>query len=301
MKVPQKNIIEYYLKFRMQHNMFLLNKSMPTRKQNEITRYYFKHLKNKEKYFAYVAMDSEIQSVIIAGKDDELGEVSIYIEIISEERYINEQMINQEIIKVIDFYRDKIKFNKLIIRAYSSQNKLLNILNQLGYEFGGHQYFGFVKDALKYYKSKKISNSEIISTAKLKDSNNIIKLTKISHAADKTCRLRNFTSKQLKNLKEMLLKDIKNKSVFLINRQAELIGFIWLLLVGKNEYLIGSIAVHPEYWGKGIANILYNHAFNFMKIHGIKKYYGTSSTKSVMNLAEKLNRKIHSSAYSISV
>ena len=301
MKVPQKNIIEYYLKFRMQHNMFLLNKSMPIRNQNEIKRYYFKHLKNKEKYFAHVAMDSEIQSVIIAGKDDELGEVPIYIEIISDERYINEKMINQEIIKVIDFYKHKIKFNKLIVRVYSSQNKLLNILNQLEYEFGGHQYFGFVKDALKYYKSKKISNSEIISNAKLKDSNNIIKLTKISHAADKTCRLRNFSAKQLKNLKEMLLKDIKNKSVFLINRQAELIGFIWLLLIEKNEYLIGSIAVHPKYWGKGIANILYNHAFNLMKIHGIKKYYGTSSTKSVMNLAEKLNRKIHSSAYSISV
>ena len=178
---------------------------------------------------------------------------------------------------------------------------MLTILNQLTYEFGGHQYFGFVKDALKYYKNKKMNDSELISFAKLKDSHQIIKLTKISHAAEKTCRLRNFTNNQLKILKEMLIKDIKNKTVFLIRRRNNIIGFIWLILVGKNEYLIGSIAVHPIYWGKGIANILYNHAFNFMKIKNIKKYYGTSSTKSVMQLAGKLNRKIHSSSYYVSV
>ena len=102
-------------------------------------------------------------------------------------------------------------------------------------------------------------------------------------------------------IKKHHLKVLKNKSVFLINRQNDLIGFIWLLHVGKNEYLIGSIAVHPEYWGKGIANILYNHAFNFMKKNEIRKYYGFSSTKSVIKLAEKLNRKILYSVYNLSV
>ena len=301
MKISQENIIEYYLNFRKQHYMSLLNKDMTIKKQNEIKKHYLKVFKNKENYYNCVVENGKIQSFINAGKDDELGEINIYMEIIYEEKYMNDVIINKEIIKVIDFYRDKIKFNKLNIRTYDSQKILQKILNQLGCDFNGHHYFGFVKDALKYYKSKKMSDSEIISTAKLKDSNKIIKLTKISHAADKTCRLRKFTSKQLKTLKEMLIKEIKNKSVFLINRQNDLIGFIWLLHVGKNEYLIGSIAVHPEYWGKGIANILYNHAFNFMKNNGIRKYYGISSTKSVIKLAEKLNRKIYLSAYHVDV
>jgi len=38
-----------------------------------------------------------------------------------------------------------------------------------------------------------------------------------------------------------------------------------------------------------------------MNIKGIKKYYGVSSTKAVMKLAEKLNRKIYLSAYHVDV
>ena len=275
---------------------------MRLNKQNDIKKSILKRLKDKNEYFSYVIEDNEIKSIIIAGKENELGEVSIYLEVISDESYINDKIIIREIKQVIDFYNGKIQINRLILCAYSSQKKLLKLFNQLGFEFKGNQYIGFVKDALKYYKNIKLSNSERISIAKVKDGTEIIKLVKISHDTDKTCRLRNLNVNQLNTFKEMIIKDIKkNKSVFIINGQNHLIGYIWLLLRGESEYLIAGIAVHPDYWGQGIANILYKYAFKFMNIKGIKKYYGVSSTKAVMKLAEKLNRKIYLSAYHVDV
>ena len=59
---------------------------MPLNKQNDIKKSILKRLKDKNEYFSYVKEDNEIKSIIIAGKENELEEVSIYIEVISDDR-----------------------------------------------------------------------------------------------------------------------------------------------------------------------------------------------------------------------
>ena len=99
----------------------------------------------------------------------------------------------------------------------------------------------------------------------------------------------------------MIKKSVKDNATFLLEKNKILIGYIWLALLSKDKNIIGGIAVHPNYWRKGFANILYNQAFQFMVKKGIKSYMGTSSTKAVMNLADKLNRKVVISSYYIYV
>ena len=99
----------------------------------------------------------------------------------------------------------------------------------------------------------------------------------------------------------MLENSVRENAAFLIENNKALIGYLWIALFSKDKIFIGDIAVHPSYWGKGFANILYNEAFQFMKSKGIKSYMGTSSTKAVMNLADKLNRKIVISSYYVYV
>ena len=174
---------------------------------------------------------------------------------------------------------------------------------QLGYEFTGNTYIGNVKDSLKYYKSKIFSPHKgiIIRNSLKNDISNILKLEKLSHGADKTSRNRDVTSKQKKSYQKMLENSIRENAAFLIEKNNVLIGYLWIALFSKDKTFIGDIAVHPSYWGKGFANILYNQAFQFMVKKGIKSYMGTSSTKAVMKLAEKLNRKIILSSYYVYV
>ena len=117
---------------------------MRLNKQNDIKKSILKRLKDKNEYFSYVIEDNEIKSIIIAGKENELGEVSIYLEVISDESYINDKIIIREIKQVIDFYNGKIQINRLILCAYSSQKKLLKLFNQLGFEFKGNQYIAII-------------------------------------------------------------------------------------------------------------------------------------------------------------
>ena len=133
------------------------------------------------------------------------------------------------------------------------------------------------------------------------DVHNILKLEKLSHGADKTSRNRDVTSKQKKAYQKMLENSVRENAAFLIEKNKVLIGYLWVALFSKDKTYIGDIAVHPNYWRKGFANILYNQAFQFMVKKGIKSYMGTSSTKAVMKLAEKLNRKIILSSYYVNV
>ena len=160
-----------------------------------------------------------------------------------------------------------------------------------------------VKNSLKYYKSKKNSPHKGIKirNSLKNDIPKILKLEKLSHGADKTSRNRDVTSKQKKSYQKMLENSIRKNAAFLIEKNNVLIGYLWIALFSKDKTFIGDIAVHPSYWGKGFANILYNQAFQFMVKKGIKSYMGTSSTKAVMNLADKLNRKVVISSYYIYV
>ena len=217
--------------------------------------------------------------------------------------YINNQRISKEIEKVNKYFAEKFKYRKIILIAYPLQQNLIGQYKQLGYEFTGNTYIGNVKDSLKYYKSKIFSPHKGIKirNSLKNDIPNILKLEKLSHGADKTSRNRDVTSKQKKSYQKMLENSIRENAAFLIEKNNVLIGYLWIALFSKDKTFIGDIAVHPSYWGKGFANILYNQAFQFMVKKGIKSYMGTSSTKAVMNLADKLNRKVVISSYYIYV
>ena len=216
---------------------------------------------------------------------------------------INNQHISKEIEKVNNYFAEKFKYRKIILIAYPLQQNLIRQYKQLGYEFTGNTYIGNVKDSLKYYKSKKNSPHKGIKirNSLKNDIPKILKLEKLSHGADKTSRNRDVTSKQKKAYQKMLENSVRENAAFLIEKNKVLIGYLWVALFSKDKTIIGDVAVHPSYWGKGLANILYNQAFQFMVKKGIKSYMGTSSTTAVMKLAEKLNRKIIYSSYYVNV
>ena len=299
----ERKLTEYYLNFRKKQYSNTFQKKMPVKKQKEIKDFFLKHLKDEEKYLGLINENSEKKSFILAGKGEDNGEDTVWCEMVIKNSYINNQHISKEIEKVNKYFAEKFIYRKIILIAYPLQQNLIGQYKQLGYEFTGNTYIGNVKDSLKYYKSKIFSPHKgiIIRNSLKNDISNILKLEKLSHGADKTSRNRDVTSKQKKAYQKMLENSVRENAAFLIEKNKVLIGYLWVALFSKDKTIIGDVAVHPSYWGKGLANILYNQAFQFMVKKGIKSYRGTSSTKAVMKLAEKLNRKIISSSYYVYV
>ena len=305
MSSPQieRKLAEYYLNFRKKQYSNTFQKKMPVKKQKEIKEFFLKHLKDEEKYLGLINENSEKKSFILAGKGEDNGEDTVWCQMVIKNSYINNQHISKEIEKVNKYFAEKFIYRKIILIAYPLQQNLIGQYKQLGYEFTGNTYIGNVKDSLKYYKSKIFSPHKGIKirNSLKNDIPKILKLEKLSHGADKTSRNRDVTSKQKKAYQKMLENSVRENAAFLIEKNKVIIGYLWVALFSKDKTIIGDIAVHPSYWGKGLANILYNQAFQFMVKKGIKSYMGTSSTKAVMNLADKLNRKVVISEYYIYV
>ena len=299
----ERKLTEYYLDFRKKQYSEIFKKKLPIKKQKEIKDFIIKYIKDDDKYLSLISDEGNNISFIIADKGEDDGEDAIVCQMIIENRYINNQRINKEIKKIKDFFTEKFKYRKIILIAYPLQQNLIRQYKQLGYEFTGNTYIGNVKDSLKYYKSKIFSPHKGIKirNSLKNDIPKILKLEKLSHGADKTSRNRDVTSKQKKAYQKMLENSVRENAAFLIEKNKVLIGYLWVALFSKDKTFIGDVAVHPSYWGKGLANILYNQAFQFMVKKGIKSYMGTSSTTAVMKLAEKLNRKIIYSSYYVNV
>ena len=299
----ERKLTEYYLDFRKKQYSEIFKKKLPIKKQKEIKDFIIKYIKDDDKYLSLISDEGNNISFIIADKGEDDGEDAIICEMIIENRYINNQRINKEIKKIKDFFTEKIKFRKIILIAYPLQQNLIRQYSQLGYAFNGNTYIGNVTDSLKYYKSKILILPKGVKmrTSVDTDVHNILKLEKLSHGADKTSRNRDVTSKQKKAYQKMLENSVRENAAFLIEKNKVIIGYLWVALFSKDKTYIGDIAVHPNYWRKGFANILYNQAFQFMVKKGIKSYMGTSSTTAVMKLAEKLNRKIIYSSYYVNV
>ena len=299
----ERKLTEYYLNFRKKHYSNTFQKKMPVKEQKEIKVFFLKHLKDEEKYLGLINENSEKKSFILAGKGEDNGEDTVWCQMVIKNSYINNQHISKEIEKVNKYFAEKFKYRKIILIAYPLQQNLIGQYKQLGYEFTGNTYIGNVKDSLKYYKSKKKSPHKGIKirNSLKNDIPKILKLEKLSHGADKTSRNRDVTSKQKKAYQKMLENSVRENAAFLIEKNKVIIGYLWVALFSKDKTYIGDIAVHPNYWRKGFANILYNQAFQFMVKKGIKSYMGISSTKAVMNLADKLNRKVVISSYYIYV
>ena len=299
----KRKLAEYYLDFRKKQYSEIFKKKLSIKKQKEIKDFFQKHLKDEEKYLGLINENSEKKSFILAGKGEDNGEDTVWCEMVIKNSYINNQRISKEIEKVNEYFTEKFKYRKIILIAYPLQQNLIGQYKQLGYEFTGNTYIGNVKDSLKYYKSKIFSPHKGIKirNSLKNDIPKILKLEKLSHGADKTSRNRDVTSKQKKSYQKMLENSVRENAAFLIEKNKVIIGYLWVALFSKDKTFIGDIAVHPSYWGKGFANILYNHAFQFMVKKGIKSYMGTSSTTAVMKLAEKLNRKIIYSSYYVNV
>jgi len=305
MSSPQieRKLTEYYLNFRKKQYSNTFQKKMPVKKQKEIKEFFLKHLKDEEKYLGLINENSEKKSFILAGKGEDNGEDTVWCEMVIKNSSINNQRIGKEIEKVNKYFAEKFKYRKIILIAYPLQQNLIRQYSQLGYAFDGNTYIGNVTDSLKYYKSKILILPKGVKmrTSVDTDVHNILKLEKLSHGADKTSRNRDVTSKQKKSYQKMLENSIRENAAFLIEKNKVIIGYLWVALFSKDKTYIGDIAVHPNYWRKGFANILYNQAFQFMVKKGIKSYMGTSSTKAVMNLADKLNRKVVMSSYYVYV
>lgn len=299
----ERKLAEYYLDFRKKQYSEIFKKKLSIKKQKEIKDFIIKYIKDDDKYLSLISDEGNNISFIIADKGEDDGEDAIVCQMIIENRYINNQRINKEIKKIKDFFTEKFKYRKIILMAYPLQQNLIRQYSQLGYAFNGNTYIGNVTDSLKYYKSKILILPKGVKmrTSVDTDVHNILKLEKLSHGADKTSRNRDVTSKQKKTYQKMLENSIRENAAFLIEKNKVIIGYLWVALFSKDKTYIGDIAVHPNYWRKGFANILYNQAFQFMVKKGIKSYMGTSSTKAVMNLADKLNRKVVISEYYIYV
>ena len=299
----KRKLAEYYLDFRKKQYSEIFKKKLSIKKQKEIKDFFQKHLKDEEKYLGLINENSEKKSFILAGKGEDNGEDTVWCEMVIKNSYINNQRISKEIEKVNEYFTEKFKYRKIILIAYPLQQNLIRQYSQLGYAFNGNTYIGNVTDSLKYYKSKILILPKGVKmrTSVDTDVHNILKLEKLSHGADKTSRNRDVTSKQKKAYQKMLENSVRENAAFLIEKNKVIIGYLWVALFSKDKTYIGDIAVHPSYWGKGLANILYNQAFQFMVKKGIKSYMGTSSTKAVMKLAEKLNRKIILSSYYVYV
>jgi len=300
----KEKLAQYYLHFRKDANLHVFNKVMSKKVEKELLDFILnEQLNNQDDYFSYKLEGNKIVSLVFSRKMNDYGEHTLPTEMVIQDSCITKSMIEEEIIKIKLFYKNNYKYTKIVLPARSTQNKLIKVYNELGFSFTGNTYLGQVRDALKYYSNKNLLYHEgIILRAGIKnDLTEILALAKICHKADKTSRMNNDISSFLKVISNFYKNSIKDKSLFLITNKTGIIGYIMVVLNKDSNTLIGDIGVHPNYWGNGFANILYNKAFQFMKSKKIKTYLGTTSTKSVMNLSKKLNRKSFLSVYYIDV
>ena len=260
----KEKLAQYYLHFRKDANLRVFNKAMSKKVEKELLDFILnEQLNNQDDYFSYKLEGNKIVSLVFSRKMNDYGEHTLPTEMVIQDSCITKSMIEEEIIKIKLFYKNNYKYTKIVFPARSTQNKLIQLYNELSFSFTGNTYLGQVRDALKYYSNKNLLYPEgIILRAGIKnDLTEILELAKICHSADKTSRMNNDISSFLKVISKFYKNSIKDKSLFLITNKTGIIGYIMIVLNKDSNTLIGDIGVHPNYWGNGFANILYNFVF----------------------------------------
>lgn len=189
---------------------------------------------------------------------------------------------------------------QLNVTLFPAQTNLRKSLERRGFELDSFTLTGRVADGLtttrRRLKTLDRSGYDLAPMDFYRDLNAVLRLDRLCHDAEPTSRAHAVSpAAHRREMRSYLAKHMKPPSRALVLRFGRsIVGFIADTIPPKRnqDALLGSISIHPDHQGKGLAAWLYHEALSNMSAAGITWYVGYSSTDKVLHLAQSMKRRI---------
>jgi predicted GNAT family acetyltransferase len=199
-------------------------------------------------------------------------------------------------------FKKKKKIKRIVVEIGAEDLHLKKTLSKKGIltyvELVGNTKKGLM--ALKDVTSNNIS----VKRVDKKDLSKLAALDLESHLSDKTSRMHDIFKRPdgKKIMKGFYNHIYKKRSCFVAKEDKKIAGSVCYFIDTKNKYgLIASIFVSNEYKGQGISKVLYKKLLDEFLKKNLNYYIGSSTTKRVLQLTEKMKRKESSSSYIVKI
>lgn len=264
----------------------LTGKHLPKKIKAAISKWVSESLSNPEFYSSFAVRGKKVDKFVNAYVPKSGFEcANIVIGSFSFSNAMGVKEIRHEI-KNLKTYFPKAK--KIVLRI-PNNFQLKDDLFKMGFKLRCYELVAKTKDSLNA-----LNNCDDLGVLPLqiRDLKSALDLDVISCKSDKSIYIKRYTKKHREEMTGYYKRAIKNQSCFGLKNNKKLIGVIFTI-PNPAMSLIGSIGVHPNFQGKGIAKALYKAALKDLLKRRCYFYKGNTTTTKVLHLSKMMKRKLN--------
>ncbi|MBF0298156.1 MAG: GNAT family N-acetyltransferase [Oligoflexia bacterium] len=201
--------------------------------------------------------------------------------------------IKKELTQINNFYKFKYE---ITIPINTSNKKILKLMKEINAVEIGNNFVGNVDKGLEILKStaKKLPEGFSIKLMNYRrDIDKVLSVDKISQKREESSVATTYTAYHRDEMRKYFLQMCKSKSSFSLYYHNKIIGVAAILYNFKYKRVghIGTIAIIPQYQGRGLSYNLYQTMLNDMKMRKVKMYTGHTTTHKVLKISKRLKRE----------
>lgn len=260
-----------------------------------------KNLSDPDRYQSYAVHRGQVQKLVTAMPSNDHGQKTTVV----YPFFLGSSTIDlEDVKKELNALRDWIGSDKrkLMVRVFANQQREAMIFKELGFKLEAQELVGKTEttiELLEKLTTKPLGTLSLEPMNYERDIDEVLELLKVSHDNDPS----SIRISQIEGLKGYFKAWCETKTSIVAKNDMRIIGLVGIGVkqLRPDFALVGSIAVHPDYQGRGLSRHLYLAGLREALKHGATEYYGYSTTTKVLASIETMGRKVRSFTYSIEV
>lgn len=210
--------------------------------------------------------------------------------------------IGRELARVESFYRARPEppLDALAVHLLASQTREQRALIELGFRADSFELVGAVGDGLRRLEAGPHVAPQGFRWAAMRfarDIDDVLRLEQRAHLREPTSRVRLGAPGALAKVRDYYQRVSKAPHRVHLLRAGDRVAGLTAVFDHERHASIGSIAVDPDWQGRGLARVLYHRALTGMARLGLRHYVGGTTTTRVLALSSELGRKLRGSVW----
>lgn len=301
----EKNIVtEKLLELLDLQNLYMYGKKLSSEdyniKRNGIT----KVLAGAENYYISTLVDDgEVKKIVIAFRKNDPFEGDI---VNIRDMYFDNEILNRDnVLAELELIKEKFPSNnsnnvKLKATFLSNDHKLLDIFSTLNFKYYTDALVGNASYGLKYLnqfinqKKSTFSKFEITNMDFEEDIDEVIRVDSEASNSCESCLMKLDTQIQVNEMTKYYKLMCNEGTCWKLTVDDKIIGVTGFL---KHDYcldgyLIGALAIDPEYQGIGLSKLLFHKNLTEIQKRNVNLYVLGTSTNQVLSVCKRIKCEV---------
>lgn len=288
----EKILLDNFLKNFHDGYKEVYGRKMPSQKVKSVEGFFYDKFNNVENYISYLLEKSKCKAFIIANLADNeplgkrIGIPHLYID-----NSITSKDLSSYLQNLREYYGD---FERpMTCSQLAKDKKIISKLKDNGFIEHSYHLVGSVKDSLKAASSlKNDPNLKVTFTNSKTVKKRLVQIELQAFRDEPKSLPYDHIMRDPKTCERFCMANLTSSLVWKVNYKKEEIGLI-AFKINDGVAHIQTIALAKDYRGKGLGRIIYREGLKGILEHGARIYTGVSATRSVIENAKYLNRRIY--------